>query len=78
MTNELALALGGLAMQAEYGDWHEQAAESDVKHYLPSTVIRSLGERGARAALLRQHLRYTGMPDAKAEWLLMQVGQHCK
>ena len=69
----MALALGSLAVQAEYGDWYERSAEADVDHYLAASVVRHLGKMEAKEALLQQHSRYNGMPDAKAEWLLMQV-----
>lgn len=75
VTDELAIALGSLAMRAEYGDWRERAAQADVRHYLAPSVIRSMGENGARTALLSQYSRYNEMPDVKAELLLMQVRQ---
>ena len=64
---EQALVLAGLALQAEYGDWHDKAKDAFLDHYFSPFILRRLGRQNSRDHLHTQHMKHQGMPDKHAE-----------
>ena len=64
---EQALVLAGLALQAEYGDWHDKAKDAFLDHYLSRFILRRLGNSNAKDHLHTRHLKHQGMSDKQAE-----------
>ena len=74
-SDDQALRLAGLAMQAEYGDWYEHARHVTPEHYLAPRVLRRIGLSFGQDALVEQHREHQGMTEAHAELMFIKVGE---
>ena len=72
-SEEQALRLGGLAMQAEYSDWYEHARHVTPEHYLAPRILRRIGHSFSKDALVEQHQLHYGMSEAQAELQFIKV-----
>ncbi|XP_019644606.1 PREDICTED: tyrosine-protein phosphatase non-receptor type 13-like [Branchiostoma belcheri] len=73
--SDSAVSLAALALQAEFGDYSQDAHGHNyflVEHYLPARVIDSSGVAPIRQDLPRMHSQHRGMmePTAEMEFLL--------
>ena len=70
--DDQAMVLAGLALQAEYGDWHDKSRSAAPEHYIAPTILKRLGRSYVRDHLPDYHNKVSGYSDVEAEFRYMK------
>ncbi|XP_038647680.1 tyrosine-protein phosphatase non-receptor type 13 isoform X9 [Scyliorhinus canicula] len=77
-SDETALLLASLALQAEFGDYQSEfhgMSYFRLEHYLPIGVMESLEESYVKEELPKLHITYCGATEAESELEFLKVCQ---
>ena len=75
-----ALALAGLALQAEYGDYSLETMGRNYfvpEHYFPGRAVKRLGSAYIRDSTPEAHMGAKGLTETEAEIEFIKVHQTC-
>ncbi|GIX87459.1 merlin [Caerostris extrusa] len=74
--NNIALTVGGFALQAEFGDYEPSSHGKEyflLEHYLPFFNIEKLNRHTAKAKLNQYHIKFEGLSKELAELKFIQA-----